>query len=232
MRTLSRGVACRQGAVEICEDFDQVAAILAPLELRLIDLDDQADRVQHPDRDRLRAAHAAQTGSEDEATYERSAEVLPGDRAQDLIAALQHSLRPDVLPVARGEAAPHREAGVGERVEVLRGRVVTDDVAVRHHDDRGKRLGGEHADRLARLDDERLAVAHRLQRGHDPVEGIPIPGRLRQRRVDDEVLRTLADLEHVLEHPQQAFLPPAEAAQRRAAFRDDLARAAHGRATT
>ena len=179
-RALSRGLARLQRRVELGEHGGQVAALVAALQLGRVDLDDQRDRVQHADGDRLSAAHAAQSRGEDEAAGQRSAEVLARDRAQHLIAALQHTLRADVLPVAGGQPAPHRESLVGEGIEVLRGRVVADDVAVRHDHDRRERLRGEDPDRLARLDDQRLAVADCFECRDQAVERGPVPGRLRK----------------------------------------------------
>ena len=53
----------------------------------------------------------------------------------------------------------------------------------------------------------------RLQGLDDPVVRGPVAGGPAERRIDDEVVRVLADREHVLQKPQQAFLAPAAAAQ-------------------
>ena len=79
----------------------------------------------------------------------------------------------------------------------------------------------EDADRLARLDDERLVLLEAPQARDDASIGLPVARRLAPRAVDDEVLGPLTDLEHVLEHPQQALLSPAAAAQRAPAGRGD-----------
>ena len=103
-------------------------------------------------------------------------------------------------------------------VEVLRGRIVADDVPAGHQDQGCARRAREDPDRLSRLDNEGLVLSEQLQGRDDPPVGLPVPGSLAPGRVHDQVLGTLADLEHVLEHPQESFLAPApsNAAQRRA----------------
>jgi hypothetical protein len=58
------GFAGGQGGVEVGEGRRQVSTPQAALELRRVDLDYQADSAQHPDRDRLGAAHPAEPGTE------------------------------------------------------------------------------------------------------------------------------------------------------------------------
>ena len=101
-------------------------------------------------------------------------------------------------------------------------------------------VGPQHADRLARLDEQRLVVGQRPELAHDRVECLPRAGRTAGPAVDDEVIRILRDLriEVVHQHPEGGFLPPAAAAQLGAARGADGTRAdrahrfVHARKTT
>ena len=55
-------------------------------------------------------------------------------------------------------------------------------------------MGAEHADRLARLHQQRLVVLQPLQRRDDPVEALPVPRGPADPAIDDQVLRPLGDL--------------------------------------
>ena len=71
----------------------------------------------------------------------------------------------------------------------------------------------EDADRLARLDEQRLVVGQVAQLADDGVERLPVARRLARPAVDDEIVGPLGDLgiEVVHEHPQRGFLLPAAA---------------------
>ena len=75
-----------------------------------------------------------------------------------------------------------------ELVEDLGRRPAPDEVAVGEQHRRRARAGREDRDRLAGLDDERLAVLERGQRAHDRLEAGVVARRLRVRGVDDELL--------------------------------------------
>ena len=203
----------RERLVDVVGHRGEVAPILGAGALVRVDFDDDAAAACHRDGERLRRSHAAEAGREDEPAGERTAEMLPRDCLQELVDALEDTLEADVLPVSGRQAAPHDEAAVTQLVEVLRGRVVADHVAAGHHDQRGVGRAWEDGNRLAGLHDERLVLAEVLEGRHDPGVRLPVPGGLATRRVDDQVLGTLADLEHVLEHPEQPLLPPAPATQ-------------------
>ena len=88
-------------------------------------------------------------------------------------------------------------------------------------------VGAEHADRLARLHEQRLVVARaRCSVRDDRVVGLPASAPPSRPAVDDEVLGPLGDVgvEVVHQHPQRGFLRPRAAGQRRAAWRADLGR--------
>ena len=107
---------------------------------------------------------------------------------------------------------------------------------VRVGDEHARRVGVrlEHADRLARLDQQRLVVLQLAQRREDRVEALPVAGGAADAAVDDELLRVLGDLriEIVLDHAQRGFGEPALRRARGAARRADhavgVARAAAG----
>ena len=84
-----------------------------------------------------------------------------------------------------------------------------------------RRIGvrAEHSDGLARLDQQRLIVLERAQRGHDLLEAAPVAGRLADTAVHHQILRPLGDLriQVVHEHAQRRLGEPAAAAEVRAA---------------
>ena len=106
-----------------------------------------------------------------------------------------------------------REALGAQPLELVVGRPARHQVAGGEHHPGARRVAPEHRDRLARLHHQRLVVAERAQARDDGVVGGPVPGGLAGAPVDDEVLGTLAVRDGVLEHPQDAFLAPAVAAQ-------------------
>ena len=80
----------------------------------------------------------------------------------------------------------------------------------------------EDADRLARLDEQRLVVRRATRSDRDDgVERLPDARRLAGAAVDDQIVGPLGDLgiEIVHQHPQRGFLWPSLARQRRAARR-------------
>ena len=68
----------------------------------------------------------------------------------------------------------------------------------------------EHADRLARLDQQRFVVVEFAQRLEDRVEAFPVARGAPDAAVDDELLRILGDLgiEVVLDHPERRLGEP------------------------
>src|SRR5687768_3273664 len=88
------------------------------LDTRRIHLDAKDGRAIHRRRERLRAAHPAQSRSEHEAPSEGALEMLAGHRTEGLEGALQNSLRPDVDPRAGGHLAIHHEPRALELAEL------------------------------------------------------------------------------------------------------------------
>ncbi|ABA50058.1 hypothetical protein BURPS1710b_2184 [Burkholderia pseudomallei 1710b] len=204
----------RERLVEIARLPLEEAHLQPLVDARLIDLDDERRRIGHAPRERLRAAHSAEAGRQDEAPAQIVAEVALGDAREDFIGALDHALRADVLPVARREAAPADQVAAFQFVEMLCLRPLADQVAVRHHDERCARMRAQQRDRLAGLDDERLVLVHCAQRAHDRVVRRPVARGAAERRVDDQLIGILADREDVFQKTQQRLLAPAFAAQR------------------
>ena len=81
----------------------------------------------------------------------------------------------------------------------------------------------ENADRLPRLDQQRLVVVKLLERRDDRVVAFPVARGAADAAVDDQILRPLRNLgiEIVHEHPQRRFGEPALRGERAAARRAD-----------
>src|SRR5438552_5158290 len=105
--------------VQVARACLQVTVLQSPLDALLVDLDAEDRRLGHAPGERLRAAHAAQARGENEASREIAAEMALGDAREDLVGALDHALRADVLPVAGGEPAPADQVLRRELVEHL-----------------------------------------------------------------------------------------------------------------
>jgi len=171
----------------------------------------------------LGATHAAQAGGDHQASGQRAAEVAPGHFRQRFIGALHDPLAADVDPAPGGHLAVHRQAALLEIAKIFPGRPRRHQQRVGDQDARRAGVGLEHADRLARLYQERLVVLERPQRSHDRVERLPVPRRFARTAVDHEVVGPFRDvgIEIVHQHPHRGFLRPAFAGQRGAARRSD-----------
>ncbi len=88
-----------------------------------------------------------------------AAVVLAAGLDEGLVGALHDALAADVDPGAGGHLAVHHQALAVELVEVLPGRPVRHQVGVGDQHARRVGVGAEDADRLARLDQQRLVVA-------------------------------------------------------------------------
>ncbi len=100
-------------------------------------------------------------GGDRDRAGERAAEPAPGDLGEALVGALQDPLGADVDPRAGGHLAVHREPERLEAAELRPVRPVGDEVGVGDEHTRRPLVGAEHADRLARLDEQRLVVGER-----------------------------------------------------------------------
>ena len=95
-------------------------------------------------------------------------------------------------------------------------------------------VGGEHPDRLARLDEQRLVVGERGEGGADGVEGVPRARRPSGAAVHDEVVGSLGHLgiEVVHQHAQRRLGGPRSTGERRAPWRPHRPWPAHRRHRT
>ena len=224
-----RGPAAGDGVVERVGLLVQVAGLEPPPDPVRVDLDAERHATVHRHRQRLGAAHAAEPGGQRDRARERAAVAPPRDLREALVGALHDALGADVDPRPGGHLPVHRQAEVLEPAELVPVGPVRDEVGVGDQHPRRPLVGAEDADRLARLDEQRLVVRERAQRAHDRVERLPRARRAAGAAVDDEVLRALGDVrvEVVHEHAQRGLLRPAGAGQLRAARRAYLARGRH-----
>ncbi len=127
---------------------------------------------------------------------------------EGLVGALQDALRADVDPRAGRHLAVHGETQRVQAAELVPVVPVAHEVGVGDEHARRPLVGLEHADRLARLHQQRLVVLEALEGGDDGVEGLPVARRLARPTVDDQVLGTLGDLrvEVVHQHAHRAPL--------------------------
>ena len=159
---------------------------------------------------RLRAAHAAQAGGQDPAPGEAAAVVAPPDLDERFIRALDDSLTADIDPRARRHLAEHHQPLAVEFVEMLPGRPMRHQVRIRDQHARRVRMRAEHADRLARLHQQRLVRLQPAQRRDDAVVAVPVARRAADAAIDDQLARALRHLgiEVVHQHAQRRFGEP------------------------
>ena len=104
---------CRQAAldrvVEIVGELVEIAGLEAALDPLRIDLDAERDAVVHRHRQRLGAAHPAESGGQRDRPGERAAEAAAGDLGEALVGPLDDPLAADVDPRAGGHLPVHRQ---------------------------------------------------------------------------------------------------------------------------
>ena len=146
--------------------------------------------------------------------------MLAAHFGEGFVRALDDALGADVDPAARGHLAVHHQPGAIELVEHLPIRPFGDEVGVGEEHARRVVMGAEHADRLARLDQQGFVVAEPLERFDDLVVSRPVARGAADPAIDDQALRVLGDfiVEIVHQHPNRGLGRPA--------FGDDLAPAA------
>src|SRR6058998_2165354 len=141
---------------------------------------------------------------------QRSLKLGFGNCAKRLVRALEDALRPDVDPGTRRHLPVHDQPAALEVAKHLPRREAAHQVCV--CDQHARRIGvrRKNTHGFARLHDQRLFVAERLQCATDRVERRPIPRGLPGAAVDDEILRALCDVrvEIVHQHSQRGFLHP------------------------
>ena len=200
---LERLVDAGRAAVEIA----RLEPLLDPA---LLDLDRDAVGAGHDRRERLRAAHSAEARGQDPAALEVAAIMLAAHFGEGLVGALDDALRADVDPAAGGHLAVHHEPVAIERVEHLPVRPFGHQIGVGDEHARRVLVGAEHADRLARLDEQGLILIEPFERLDDLVEAVPIARGAADPAIDDQALRVLGDLvvEIVHQHPDRGFGGP------------------------
>ena len=207
-----------------------VGGLEAPLDAVRVDLDAERDAAGHGDGERLRAAHAAEAGRQDEPAGQVGAVVLLPGGGERLVGALQDALGADVDPRAGGHLPVHGEPERVQPAELVPVGPVADQVGVGDEHARRHLVGLEHADRLAALHQQRLVVLEAAQRADDGVEAVPVAGGLAGAAVHDELDPGLGDLriEVVHQHAQRGLLLPAPAADLGAARRAHRPRSRRG----
>jgi hypothetical protein len=144
---------------------------------------------------------------------------------EGFVGALHDALGADVDPAAGRHLAVHEQALAVEFIEVLPGRPLRHQVRIGDQHARRIKVGLEHADRFARLDQQGLVVFQGAQRCQDLVEAGPVARRPPDAAVDHQVLRILRHfrVEVILQHPVGRFGQPALAGQFGAARRANYA---------
>ena len=98
--------------------------------------------------------------------------MLAAHLGEGLVGALDDALRADVDPAAGGHLAVHHQPLAIELVEHLPIRPFGHEVGVGDEHARRVLVGAEHADRLARLDEQGLVLLEPLERLDDLVVSI------------------------------------------------------------
>ena len=152
---------------------------------------------------------------------EVAAIMLAAHLDEGLVGALNDALRADIDPGAGRHLAVHHQALAIELVEMLPGRPVRHEVGIGDQHARRIRMGAEHADRLAGLDQQRLVVLQPLQRRDDAVETLPVARGAADAAIDHQLLGLLGDvgIEIIHQHAQRRFGQPALGAELGAARR-------------
>ena len=216
----STAATLRERDLEVVGGLVEVAGGQPPLDALRIHLDDQRDALVHRDRERLRAAHAAEAGGHGEASGERcrrsgGGRARPASRtcpAECPACRCRSSCRPSSGRTSSGRGPRDRgtfptspTSGRGWRWRSARAA-------------RGRACGRRRpACPTARAASRRRRAA--CSSRDDRVEGVPAARRAAGAAVDDEIVGAFGDvgIEIVHQHPQRGFLEPSPARQRRAA---------------
>ena len=226
------GDALRLPALDALERLVEVVGALVDVARRqpafdagAVDLDHERDAAVHGDGERLRAAHAAETGGDDQPAVQAATEMAARELRERLVGPLQDALRPDVDPAAGRHLSVHRQAAIFEIAETIPRRPGRHEQRVGDEDARRPGMGSEDGDGLARLHDERLVVLEPAEGRDDRIEGGPAARRAARPAVDDEVFGTFGDVrvEVVHQHAERGFLWPSLAGDRHASRRADMA---------
>ncbi len=211
------GLALRAGLVDdrqrLVQPFGaavEIARIEAALQVAGATFDGQHRGPGHGRGQRLRPAHAAESGGQDPLARKVAAIMPPAGLDEGLIGALDDALAADIDPGAGGHLAVHHQALGVEFVEMLPGRPVWHQVGVGDQHARGILMRAEHTDRLAGLHQQRLVGLQFAQALYDGVEAVPVARRPADAAIDDQLFRLLGHLgvEIVHQHPQRRLGGP------------------------
>ena len=142
---------------------------------------------------------------------EIAAIVPPAHLDEGFVGALNDALAADIDPRAGRHLAVHHQALAIEFVEMLPGRPVRHQVGVGDQHARRIGVGPEDADRLARLDEQRLVALQPAQRLDDAVERLPVARGAADAAIDHQLAGPLGDvgIEVVHQHAQRRLGQPA-----------------------
>ena len=221
----------RQRVVERIGTRVQISGFEALLDTVGLALDSEHRRSGHRCRQRLSAAHAAESGGQDPAAGEVATVVLAPHLRERLVGPLHDALTADVDPGSCGHLPVHHQAFAVEFPKLLPCRPRRDQIRVRDQDPRRIDVGSKHPDRLARLDEQRLVVAQLAEARDDRLVGLPVPCSLADSAIDDEVFGSLGHLgvEIVHQHAQRRLRQPASGRQFGTGGRLDPACSVHRR---
>ena len=191
--------------------FVDITAVEAEVDADLLALNVQRARAGEGRGQRLRAAHAAETGGEYPTASQVAVVMLATGFDEGFVGALDDALAADVDPAASGHLAVHGQALGIQFVEVFPTGPVRHQVGVGDQYTRGIAVGLEHADRLAGLHQQGFVVIQVGEALDDLVVALPVARRTADTAVHHQFFRVLGHLwvEVVHQHAQRRFSQPA-----------------------
>src|SRR5918995_2828773 len=142
--------------VDVLRSSIEITRVEAPANPRGVDLHTQGYTPVHGDRERLRAAHAAEPRGQYHAPLERPTEPARAAFGKCLEGALQDALRADVYPRAGGHLPVHRQAECFEAMKLVPRRPRRDEHCVGDEHSWRSLVRPEDTHRLAGLDEQRF----------------------------------------------------------------------------
>ena len=185
--------------------------IHASLQVRRIDVHDEAGAFVEGNGERLRTTHTTAARREREGAGQCSVKVLGGHRTEGLVGALHDALGADVDPRTGRHLAIHRQTEGLQTAKLRPCGPVAHEIRVGDQHSRCPLVRAHHAHWPAGLHQHRLVVTQCLQRAHQSVKTGPVARRPSSAAVDHEGVGVFGHLriEVVSEHPHRGFLRPA-----------------------
>ncbi len=179
----------------------------------------------HHRRQRLRAAHAAETAGQNPLAGEVAVKMLATGFDKGFVSALNDALRADIDPRTGGHLAIHGETLLIQFVEMIPGCPMRHEVGIGDQNTRRILVGAENANRLARLHQQGFVFIECLEGRNDAVEIVPGAGSAANAAIDHQLMRTLGHIgvEIVHQHAQRRFGQPALGVEFVSARRPDFA---------